>query len=131
MAITVILAAVGLSSAYSQASMKIQQKAEAYAGPQLLTITSTNVTTIWPTNNPSVTLGRVLYRSIQNTGTNAFLYLINSTNVSATNFTGVAAGGAAVRDGLGGIVDMSKIPWPVSLKTESGSTTISVTELTQ
>lgn len=116
--------------ALGQPSVKVNQKAEAYSGVQLLSL-STNVTTVWATNNLSSTTGRVLYRGIQNTGTNPFLYLIGSTNVSATNFTGVAAGGQAVRDGLGSIVDLSRVPWPVSLKTESGETTASAVELTQ
>ena len=116
--------------ATAQQIVEVQQKAEAYSGVQLLTITSTSVTTVW-TNNPSATRGRVLYRGIQNTGTNAFLYLIGSTNVSSTNFTGVVAGGAATRDGLGSIVELSRAPWLISVKTETGQTTVSAVELTQ
>ena len=135
------LALLALTS-YGQASVKIQQKAEAYSGVLLLTITNTVATTIWTNANNSVTQGRILYRGIQNTGTNAFLYLIVGpnlagstnaalTNVSSTNYTGVVAGGLATRDGVGGIVDLSKVPWPVSVITESGVTAISAVELTQ
>ena len=125
----VLALAAGIASSLGQAVV-IQQKAEAYTAPRLLTVTNAAVTTVF-TANQSVTRGRVLYRSIQNTGTNAFLYLIGSTNVSSTNFTGVVAGGLAVRDGRGSIVDLSRVPWPVSLTTESGATTVSVVELTQ
>ena len=125
----VLALAAGIASSLGQAVV-IQQKAEAYTAPRLLTVTNALITTVF-TANQSVTRGRVLYRSIQNTGTNAFLYLINSTNVSSTNFTGVVAGGSAVRDGRGSIVDLSRVPWPVSLTTESGATTVSVVELTQ
>ena len=116
--------------ALGQASVEVNQKAEAYSGVQLLSVTNTTPTTAFSTNT-STTTGRVLCRSIQNVGTNAFLYLIGSTNVSATNFTGVVAGGAALRDGLGSILDLSRVPWPVYMKTESGSTTVSAVELTQ
>jgi len=125
----VLALAAGIASSLGQAVV-IQQKAEAYMAPRLLTVTNALITTVF-TANQSVTRGRVLYRSIQNTGTNAFLYLINSTNVSSTNFTGVVAGGSAVRDGRGSIVELSRVPWPVSLTTESGATTVSVVELTQ
>ena len=123
----VMLAAVAASG---QVQVQVQQKAEAYTAPKLLTVTNGPVTTVFTTNNV-LTHGRILYRGIQNTGTNAFLYLIGSTNVSSTNFTAVVAGGLAVRDGRGSIVDLSRVPWPVSLTTESGATTISVVELTQ
>ena len=116
--------------AMGQVSVKVNQKADAYSGVQLLSVTNSAVTTVFSAN-ASVTMGRVLYRGIQNTGTNAFLYLIGSTNVSSTNFTGIVAGGQAVRDGLGSIVDLSRAPWPVSLKTESGGTTVTAVELTQ
>ena len=125
----VLALAAGIASSLGQAVV-IQQKAEAYTAPRLLTVTNALITTVF-TANQSVTRGRVLYRSIQNTGTNAFLYLINSTNVSSTNFTGVVAGGSSVRDGRGSIVELSRVPWPVSLTTESGATTVSVVELTQ
>jgi len=127
--IMVLALAAGIASSLGQAVV-IQQKAEAYMAPRLLTVTNALITTVF-TANQSVTRGRVLYRSIQNTGTNAFLYLIGSTNVSSTNFTGVVAGGSAVRDGRGSIVELSRVPWPVSLTTESGATTVSVVELTQ
>ena len=123
-----VMLAAGAAS--GQVQVQIQQKAEAYTAPKLLTVTNGPVTTVFTTNNV-LTHGRILYRGIQNTGTNAFLYLIGSTNVSSTNFTGVVAGGLAVRDGRGSIVDLSRVPWPVSLTTESGATTISVVELTQ
>jgi len=129
MGIMVLALAAGIASSLGQAVV-IQQKAEAYMAPRLLTVTNALITTVF-TANQSVTRGRVLYRSIQNTGTNAFLYLIGSTNVSSTNFTGVVAGGSAVRDGRGSIVELSRVPWPVSLTTESGATTVSVVELTQ
>ena len=122
-----MLAAVAASG---QVQVQIQQKAEAYTAPKLLTVTNGAVTTVFTTNNV-LTRGRILYRGIQNTGTNAFLYLIGSTNVSSTNFTGVVAGGLAVRDGCGSMVDLSRVPRPVSLTTESGATTVSVVELTQ
>jgi hypothetical protein len=112
------------------AYVKIQKKAEAIAAPQVLVIASTNVVTVFGTNNVTTT-GRILYRSIQNTGVVPFLYTINSTNVSITNYHGVVAGGSIIRDGLGSIVDFSKIPYPVSLTTESGATTAAIVEETQ
>ena len=79
---------IGLSvSAFGQASVKIQQKAEAYSGVSLLTITNTVATTIWTNANNSVTQGRILYRGIQNCGTNAFLYLIVGPNLAGSTNT--------------------------------------------
>jgi hypothetical protein len=52
--------------------------------------------------------------------------------LSVTNYNGVLAGGQAVRDGKGGILDCSEVPYPVSLLTESSNgTTVAVTELVQ
>jgi acetyl-CoA carboxylase carboxyltransferase component len=110
--------------------VRVQKKAEACASPQVLTVNSSGVVTVFGTNN-ATQLGRILYRSIQNTGVVPFLYTINSTNVSTSNYHGVVAGGQVIRDGLGSIVDFSKIPYPVSMTTESGSTTVAVVELTQ
>lgn len=121
---------LAVSLVQAETYVKIQKKAEAIASPQVLVISSTNVVTVFGTNN-AVQLGRILYRSIQNTGVVPFLYTINSTNVTITNYHGVVAGGSTLRDGLGSIVDFSKIPYPISLTTESGATTIAVVELTQ
>src|ERR1035437_3383997 len=91
--IMALMICLALTSVGQQA-VKIQQKAEGYSGVLLLTITNTVATTIWSGTNASVTAGRILYRGIANTGTNAFLYLIvrplvTATNVSTTNYTGV------------------------------------------
>jgi len=113
------------------ALVRVNAKAEAVAAPQILTV-SNAVVTVFGTNN-STSGGRVLLRTFQNTGTNALLYLINPTNaVSSTNYHGVLAGGVSVRDGLGSVLDLSKVPYPVSLITESANgTTVAVVELTQ
>jgi hypothetical protein len=113
------------------ALVRVNAKAEAVAVPQILAV-SNAVVTVFGTNN-STSGGRVLLRTLQNTGTNAVLYLINpSSTVSSTNYHGVLAGGVAVRDGLGSVLDLSKVPYPVSLITESANgTTVAVVELTQ
>jgi hypothetical protein len=109
--------------------VQVQHLAEGVSAPQVVTVT-TNVVTVY-SNRTGVAYGRVLGRTIQNCGTNAFLYLIGSTNVSATNYHGVVAGGSAVRDGLGSILDLSRVTAPVSMRCESGTTEIAVIELTQ
>jgi hypothetical protein len=135
-ALTAVLTALTLTSAIAQPSVKIQQKAAAYSGVLLTTVTNTAATSIWTTNNLSSTDGRVLYRSLQNVGTNTVLYLIVSpgmtaTNAATTNYTGVLSAGSAIRDGLGGKVDLSQVPWKVSLITETGSSVVTAVELTQ
>jgi hypothetical protein len=101
--------------------------ATAVSAPQIVTVTSTAVSTVFSLN-PSLGVGRPILRTVQNTGTQPVLYLINSTNVSTTSYHGVLAAGQANRDGLGTVLDLSKVPFPVSFITESGSTTIAVVE---
>jgi hypothetical protein len=119
-------------AAIGQSYVKVQQGAEGVSAPALVTVTNTSVVTVFgSTTNDSVTAGRVLFRSIQNVGTVPILYRINSTNVSVTNYHGVIAGGTTNRDGLGSVLDLSRIRWPVSLRTEGGGGQVSVVELTQ
>lgn len=129
--IIAIGAAVGMALiAFGQTEVEIMDLASAVSNPQIVNVTNNAVVTVFA-NNPSRSKGRVILRTIQNTGTVPFLYLINSTNVSTANYHGVVAGGALVRDGLGSILDLSKISYPISLTTETGGTTVSVIELTQ
>jgi hypothetical protein len=122
---------LGSQKACAQSTLvKIQGKAEGFSLPLVLTISSTNITTLFSTNQ-ATSLGRILLRTVQNTGTNACLYTIGVTNVSGTNYHGVLAGGSALRDGLGSILNLQHVPWPVSFTTESGTTTIAAIELTQ
>lgn len=74
--------------------------------------------------------GRVLVRTVQNTGTVPVLFAIGST-VSATTYHGVLAGGAVAKDGLGSILDLSNWRGTVSFMTESGETTLAPMEMTQ
>ena len=128
--------ALAVLPAAAQTALKIQDLAVGYSGVTLLTVSNTVVTTVFATNQ-SITLGRVLYRCIQNTGTNAFLYLINPAGsaypVSNTNYTGVVAAGTAMRDGRGSIVNLSRCPWPISMTCEGTgiATTVAAVELTQ
>jgi hypothetical protein len=127
------LAALAIGTAtvcFAEGYFKLQQTANAVAAPQLLSVSNTTYVTVF-TNNLSVTDGRVLLRSLQNTGTNPVLYAINTTNVSVTNYHGIIAGGKANLDGTGGILDLSRVPWPVSLTAVSGTSQVSVIELTQ
>jgi hypothetical protein len=110
--------------------VKVNQAAESIAAPQIITVTTTPQTLF--TTNGSRTSGRVLFRSIQNTGTQPVLYALNSGGtVTTASYHGVIAGGSGTRDGLGSIVDLSRIPYPVTVATESGTTTIAIIELTQ
>jgi hypothetical protein len=74
--------------------------------------------------------GRVIARVIQNTGTVPVLYAIGSV-ASTTSYHGILAGGNAIRDGLGSVVDLSKYSGQVSLITASGSSTVCLVELQQ
>jgi hypothetical protein len=110
--------------------VKVNQTAEQIAAPSIITVTTTPQTLF--TTNSSRSGGRVLFRSIQNTGTQPVLYALNSGGtVSTVSYHGVVAGGSGSRDGLGSIVDLSRVPYPVTVATESGTTTIAIIELTQ
>lgn len=124
------LALAGTPPTRGQAVVREDHLANAVSSPLLVTATATNVVTLFSTN-ASRTAGRVLLRTVQNVGTVPVLYLIGSTNVSATNYHGVLAGGAAARDGLGSLLDLSRAPWPVSFQCESNSTVLCGVELTQ
>lgn len=109
---------------------KQDKLAATVAAPNLVAVSNAPVTIF--STNASVTDGRILSRTIQNVGTNPVLWLINSTNVSNTNYDGVIAAGTTNRDGKGGTLDVSSIPYPISLITEStAGTTVSAVELTQ
>jgi hypothetical protein len=93
--------------------------------PKLLNVTSATTTVPAITNTlTSVTTTR----TIQNCGTNAILFCLGGA-VATTNYHGVIAGGNAVRDGLGSVLDISRWPGAVSLMTESGSSTAVITTL--
>ena len=123
-----LLLAVYPSLAQPSALVREHHLAETVAAPSLVTVSSTPQS-VFATNN-AIAAGRVLLRTIQNCGTNAVLYAIGTT-VATTNYHGVLAGGAAVRDGLGTVLDVSRIKVPVSLMTESGTSVCALVELTQ
>lgn len=108
--------------------------------PQVLII-SNNVIKVFGTN-VSDTTGRSFLRTIQVTGTNALYYIIGSetnaaftfnqlTNVTATNYHGILAGGNAPRDGLGSVLDVSGTTLPIYVRAVTNATEISVVEYTQ
>jgi len=104
------------------------------------TVSSPLVQSVPPGTNNIVTLfslntaefdGRTILRTVQNTGICPVLYSINTTNVSTTNYHGILACGSAARDGLGSVLDLSNIPFPVSFYTETATGVLAVVELTQ
>ena len=108
--------------------VRVQHLAADVTAPQLTTVT-TNAQTLF-TERESPQNGRVLIRTLQNTGTTPVLYALNST-ASATNYHGILAAGLVVRDGLGSVVDLSNWRGTVSVVTETGTSVVSVFELTQ
>lgn len=125
-----LLAGMVEAAGQAGALVRVNQLGTGVSAPLLVTVTNNAVVTVLSTNE-STTAGRVVLRTIQNVGTNPVLYCIASTNVSPTNFHGVLAGGSGMRDGLGSLLDVSRVPWPISLKCETGFTVIAVTEVTQ
>lgn len=115
---------------YSQPFVRVDQVSRAVSAPSVVTVTGTAQYVF--TTNPSVTDGRVLSRTIQNTGTAPVLYAIG-TVVSSTNYHGVLAGGLADRDGLGSLLDLSRFPGRVSVMVEGEEVTgtVALVELTQ
>lgn len=91
---------------------------------------TTSVLTLFSTN-ASRSADRVLFRQVQNMGTVPVMYAINSTNVLTNSLHGVIAAGTAIRDGLGGRVDLSAFPYPISFRTASGNADIAVIEVRQ
>ena len=93
--------------------------------PRLVTVTNGPVSVAAMTSS---LFGATVTRTIQNCGTNAILYCLGGT-VATTNYHGAIAGGNAVRDGLGSVLEISKWPGTVSMMTENGTATAAVTEL--
>jgi hypothetical protein len=129
--IVIILAllAAGVVAVMAQSYVKVDHLAKAVKAPQVLTI-GTSVTLVF-TNNESTTEGRIIVRTLQNTGTVPLLYAINQSDVTTASYHGVIAPGSVARDGLGSIVDFSHIPYRVAVKTESSSTTVALVDITQ
>lgn len=98
------------------------------SSPNVVTVTTTPQTVF--TQNLALTDGRVLVRTLQNTGTTPVLYAIGAT-VTGTAYHGILAGGSVAKDGLGTVLDLSRVRGTVSLMTESGTSTVAVVELTQ
>jgi len=114
---------------YSQSFVRIDDASRTVVAPSIVTVT-TDAQYVFTANTTYLNFGRVLKRAIQNTGTNAVLYAIGSV-ASTSNYHGILAGGTAVRDGLGSVVDLSSYPGQVSIVTESGSSTVALVELQQ
>lgn len=113
----------------AQTMMRVQQLASGWSAPAIVQVT-TNPVTVLSTNTLRAD-GGVLCRFVQNVGTLPVLYLIGATNISATNYHGVIAGGQANRDGLGSVLDLSRTSWPVTFMTESATGRVSVVEMTR
>lgn len=109
--------------------VRVNHLGDTVAAPYVTNV-STTVITLFSTNKSELN-GRVLVRTVQNNGTTPVLYAINFTNVSATAYHGIIAPGVASRDGLGSVLDLSAIRYPVSFRTESGSSEISIVEIRQ
>ncbi len=111
--------------------VRVNHLAENIAPPFLTNVTTAGMTLF--STNASRTAGRVLIRTVQNVGMVPVLYVINATtNSVATNyFHGIISGGVTNLDGLGSILDLSKVPFPVTFATASSSSVVSVVELTQ
>lgn len=90
----------------------------------------TSVITLFSTN-ASRTAGRVIKREVRNMGTVAVLYAINYTNVATNSLHGVIPAGSAIRDGLGGKVDFTDVPFPISFRTATGNADLAILEVTQ
>lgn len=108
---------------------RINHLAYSVSSPSLVTVTTTAQTVF--TANATQDVGRVLVRTIQNTGTVPILYRIGTSDASAAAYHGVIAAGSVAKDGLGSILDLSKVPFPVSLITESSTSVAALVELTQ
>lgn len=117
------------ASAQQGIPVRVYQLGEVVSAPYITNIT-TSVTTLFSTNR-AILDGKVLHRFVQNNGTVPVLYAINYTNVSATAYHGILAPGVSLRDGLGSVVDLSAVRFPVSFRTESGSSEISIIEMKQ
>ena len=114
--------------AWSQTMVRVQQLSTAIIPPSIITV-SNGAQYVFTASTVRAD-GRVLFRSMQNTGTNAVIYAIGSV-ASTSSYHGVIAGGSAVRDGLGSVVDLSRYPGQISVITESGTSTIAIVELQQ
>jgi hypothetical protein len=126
LAIITGLAVIGLAQNY----VRIQQAADTVSAPSLVSVNDSNAVTVYSTN-ASRSVGRVLYRSVQNMGTIPVYFAINST-VSATNYHGILRPGIRMADGLGAILECGDTPFPVTLLcTTPGTTTVSVIEFKQ
>ncbi len=112
--------------------VRLNNIAQAVSAPSINQVLpgSTNIVTLFALNTAEFD-GRTILRTVQNTGLCPVLYSINTTNISTTNYHGVLAGGSAARDGLGSVLDLSNIPFPVSFYTETATGVLAVVELTQ
>jgi hypothetical protein len=111
------------------AFVRVDELARQVDPPSVVTVTTNAQTVI--TGNTATGEGRVLLRTVQNTGTNAVLFAINAT-VSLTNYHGILAGGVAVRDGLGSVLDLSRAGTAyLSVMTASGTSVVAIANLTQ
>jgi hypothetical protein len=90
----------------------------------------TSVITLF-TTNAARQATRTLVREVRNMGTFAVMYAINNTNVSTNSLHGVIAPGTAIRDGLGGKLDLSAVPYPVSFRTATGDADLAILEVKQ
>lgn len=117
-------------SLFAQQFTRINITAYAASAPTNIVAVSTTPTAIF-SSNTSLDQGRVLMRTVQNVGTVAVLYSINSTNVSSSAYHGVIAAGSVARDGIGSVLDLARVPFPIYVATESGTSSVVAVELTQ
>lgn len=110
------------------AFVRLNHLATDVSSPSVITVT-TNAQTLF-SERLSGSDGRVLLRTMQNTGTKAVIFAIGST-VSLTNYHGILAAGSVARDGLGSVVDLRNWRGTISVMTETGTSTVSLMEMIQ
>ncbi len=71
-----------------------------------------------------------VWKFLQNCGTNVVYWAagVGAGDVSTTNFHGILAACTAQDDGLGSVVNLSRIPGPIYLYSVSGVMRVAVTE---
>jgi hypothetical protein len=123
--IALVFALVALNCAAAGPRFEIDSNCT--VSQSIVSLTNNAVATLF-TNQPSST--KIVWRGVQNIGTNAALYLINSTNVSLSNLNGIVAGGVAMFDGLGTQMELPLVRTAVYGKAATNGTRVVVTEIT-
>lgn len=130
---SLILLLACLVTASAQVMVRVDGTGNAVSSP-LPGIGYTNIGTSALTlfsTNASRSAGRVIFREVRNMGTVPIMYAVNNTNVATNSLHGVIAAGTAIRDGLGGKVDFTAVPYPITFRTATGNADIAILEVTQ